>query len=311
MNPSPDRFEHLTFLGDPPAPTVPVAQRAVPPRKLADEIRLGPDGAAFFEALCSGWGLRASRYRDSILSRRQAACLRTLRTSSPGEGEIIVARDPQASERALGAVMIGVTGFFRDVTVFDALRPLLRMLRQAPAPLRAMSVGCSDGSELYSLAILLAEEGLLGDSRLVGLDCRPAAIRSARAGVYSNAAVADINPGRRERFFVALARTGPARATGRVAASQVRVAEDLRAACEWLVADAFSLGCEKGEPGMDLIMCRNLAIYLKPDSATELLSRCVAQLRPGGLLITGKAERPSAEVRSVLQQVAPCIHRRT
>jgi chemotaxis protein methyltransferase CheR len=305
MNPQCDRFEHLKFLGDPPAPAALPAARAKPERRAPAEVCLGQDGALFYEALCRAWGLTASRYRDSILSRRQNACLRALRAASPISGASLMGRDQQASERALGAVMIGVTEFFRDSAVFEALRPWVHTL-PGDATLQALSIGCSDGSELYSLGILLAEEGMLQRSRLRGVDCRPTAIETARSGIYPAAALAGIDASRRANFFAPVARTGLSARK----APRVRIAEEVRRACEWRVADAFSLAPEPGKPGVDIILCRNLAIYLKPDAATELWERCVACLRPGGLLITGKAERPPSEFRTALRRLGTCIYQR-
>jgi chemotaxis protein methyltransferase CheR len=307
MNPPCNQqFEHLKFLGDPPAPAALVAVPAKAKRRRQDEVSLGQDGAAFFEALCNAWGLTASRYRDSILLRRQNACLRALRATSPVSGAFLMSRDQRASERALGAVMIGVTEFFRDSAVFEALRPWVRALREDSVTLNALSIGCSDGSELYSLGILLAEEGMLDSSRLRGLDCRPTAIETARQGIYPATAVAGIDASRRANFFVPVARTG----LSVQKVPRVRVAEEVRMACEWRVADAFSLAPEPDQPAMDIILCRNLAIYLKPDAATELWERCIACLRPGGLLITGKAERPPSGFRAALRRLGTCMYRR-
>jgi chemotaxis protein methyltransferase CheR len=84
----------------------------------------------------------------------------------------------------------------------------------------------------------------------------------------------------------------------------------LRAHCRWSVGDAFRLPPEVDGAGTrDLVLCRNLAIYLTPESAADLWERCLAQLRPGGLLVTGKAERPPAHIRPALERVGPCIYR--
>lgn len=288
----PDNFQYLRFLGDhpgtPPSP-LPAKRADAASRSL---VKLENDSVFFFEKLCGAWGLSASRYRDSIFARRQAACLRSLRAASPGDGARLIGTDSEASERALGAVMIGVTEFFRDPAVFEALRPMLGGLRRVAEPLRALSIGCSDGSELYSLAILLAEEGMLSDAWLHGVDCRPAAIRSAMAGVYTAAALDALAPALRARYF-----------------QDHRIT--LRDHCRWSVGDAFNLPPEVDAPGTrDLVLCRNLAIYLNLESAAELWGRCVAQLRPGGLLVTGKAERPPGRIRSDLERVGPCIYRR-
>jgi chemotaxis protein methyltransferase CheR len=309
--PLPDSYRHIRFLDDNPAPACPrpAAERSQAVR-ASRSVEFGKDSALFFETLCGAWGLTASRYRDSILARRQAACLRSLRATSPANGVVLISRDSAASERALGAVMIGVTEFFRDPAVFDALRPMLGGLKADAGPLRALSIGCSDGSELYSLAILLAEEGMLSGARLHGVDCRPGAIRSAKAGVYVASALDTVDPALRARYFEPVSGTGMMRSRGASRAAWMRVSHALRARCRWTVGDAFRLPPEFDRAhASDLVLCRNLGIYLTPESAAELWERCVGQLRPGGLLVTGKAERPPARIRPLLERIGPCIYR--
>jgi chemotaxis protein methyltransferase CheR len=302
-------FEHLTFIGELGGSASARRSRRREPAPPAEAARLEPASYAFFEALCQRWGLSAARYRHSILARRTAACLRALRVATPAEGLRALARNPAASERALAAVMIGVTEFFRDAVVFDTLRSALRARVGGGQPLRVLSVGCSDGSELYSLAMMLAEDGLLDRAELRGVDCRPAAVATARAGLYPEAAVQRVERALRARYLArATGATLPRRSRGGVT-SYVRVADELRAACRFAVADAFGPAIATGPPH-DVILCRNLAIYLTPAAAAELWARCLEQLAPEGLLVAGKAERPPAELRPRLSRVGPCVYRK-
>ena len=78
------------------------------------------------------------------------------------------------SDRALNALLIGVTGFFRDEGAFAHLQDVAipELLRNSPSP-RMLCVGCSDGAEPYSLAITLLEAGGR-DFSIRGIDCRRA-----------------------------------------------------------------------------------------------------------------------------------------
>ncbi len=269
-------------------------------------ITLNPESAAYFDALCARWGLRAQRYRASIFLRRQAASLRALRAGSARDGAVALMRDAGAAERALSAVMIGVTSFFRDPRVFSTLRDHVRAMHRGRGPLRVLSIGCSDGSELYSLAILMKEDGLLRGSRLLGIDCRPAAIAKAQEGLYSAQAIEAIPADLRFKYFNPVNRS-----LQRCGKRQLlRISDRLRAACRWQVADAFTHGLGEDAGKHDVILCRNLAIYLTPAAAGELWSMLVSQLRPGGLLLVGKAERPTPEVRSLLIRRSRCLYQR-
>jgi chemotaxis methyl-accepting protein methylase len=84
-----------------------------------------------------------------------------------------------------------------------------------------------------------------------------------------------------------------------------RVRPELRAAVQWRTGDLTRM-CEPGT--WDLILCRNLTMYLRPDVAARIYVALEEALRPGGFLVLGKAERPIAAQR--LGLVAPCIYRR-
>lgn len=202
--------------------------------------------------------------------------------------------------------MIGVTSFFRDRAVFHALGHRMRHLHDQRGRLNVLSVGCSDGSELYSTAMLLAEGGMLSTSRLRGIDCRPDAIEKARAGIYRADTLAEVPKALAERYFE------PADVQERLsrrlsrATSAVRVVRAVREACEWAVADGFALS----QQTFDVVLCRNVAIYLTMDSAAQLWSTLASRLSPGGLLVVGKAERPPSTVRAECARVSRCIYQK-
>jgi chemotaxis protein methyltransferase CheR len=310
MSSPPAAYRHLTFFGERPA-QIPAASlpRVTVQRRLHPLVvpELDAQSLAFFSALCDRAGIQAGRYRHSILQRRSAACLRALKAADIAQGAQAIRRDTAAAQRALGAVMIGVTEFFRDPAVFQALRPLLRDLAERRGQLEAMSIACSNGAELYSLAMLLADEGLLERSILWGIDCRADAIETARAGVISPASAALLGGGP-WRKYLSPCPAAPSPGQGPRDTCNVRLADSLRQACRWLVADAFAIPRPPLGPGeVDIVLCRNLSIYLKPEAACELWRLLVSRLGPGGLLVVGKAERPASEL---LERLAPCIYQR-
>jgi chemotaxis methyl-accepting protein methylase len=308
-----DRFRHVTFVGPTRAspdtgllrPRTPVARSSGRGQPLDSATRL------FYGRVCRAGGLRVGRYRDTILHRRRAACLRALRVPQLEAGLDLVRRKPDLAQRALGALMIGVTSFYRDPQVFDALRPLLGPLAHRRGRLDALSAGCSDGAELYSLAMLLDQAGLLAGSGMWGFDCRPEAIEAARAGVYPRESTSSLPGVLGERYLAPLPNSALGIASRKTPGERVVVSGRLRVACHWAVADVFQLGHEPPvlRPA-DLILCRNLAIYLTPEAATELWNLLYTRLRPGGLLVVGRAERPTPSVAGSLSRVGPCIYRK-
>ncbi|HEY9250262.1 MAG TPA: CheR family methyltransferase [Rariglobus sp.] len=238
-------------------------------------------------------GLSPAAYRSAAMERRVSACLRQLRVDSPQAARVLLERKPELLPVVLSTVLIGVSEFFRDKPVFDYARDtVLPELLRTRAGLRVCGVGVSGGQEIYSMAMLLAEAGVLENSRLTGLDCRTEAIRRASAGIYGAGELAGIEPGRRERFFQPKDGGWEARSV-------------LKQRIHWQVADLLTF--DAAEPS-DLMLFRNVAIYFNDTHGAEAWTRLCAQLVDGGYLITGKAEKPPSALPLV--RVAPSIYRK-
>jgi chemotaxis methyl-accepting protein methylase len=216
-----------------------------------------------------------------------------LRVADVGDARQLLERDRRKVQVAISALVIGVTSFFRDDHVFnDIATTVLPALPKPPNRCRIWSVGCSDGEELYSVAMLLSEAGLLASADVLGTDCRASAVAHARDGLYDATALTRIPRQWWEKYFVH-------------EGARLRVAPQLRSAVHWRVADASQI-CEPG--AWDVVLCRNMAMYMRANVAAALWRRFEAALRPGGFLILGKAERPIGTQR--LSPLASCIYRR-
>jgi chemotaxis protein methyltransferase CheR len=258
----------------------------------ADPARLDGQWQGFYDQLFELHNLEAGLYRSSVLERRKSACLRAIRAVEVTAAHARIAADPMAAERALQAVMIGVTSFWRDPPVFQALA---QVLESSQKPLSVLSVGCSDGAELYSVAMLLAELGI-EPAGLLGVDCRGSAIQGARLATYPDTYVRNLPEHLQRKYLLAV----PAHPRG-----AVQVTAALRDRCQWVVANIFNLSTDHT---FDLILCRNLSIYLAPDAAVTLSGILFERLAAGGILVLGKAERPATTHR--LERLAPCIYRK-
>jgi chemotaxis methyl-accepting protein methylase len=298
----PNRYRHVVFTGGGGiggggiggARIVNLAPQPEPrpdARLMRQELTEEED--AFIRSLFACAGLDANAYRPESLRRRLHACLRALRAGSILDARRTLAYNPSLVSVALNAVVLGVTSFFRDAAVYDQIAfNVLPALFRSGCPARVWSVGCSDGQELYSVAILLAELNLLDGCYLLGTDCRGEAIQRARDGYYDAAALRNVPHAWVERYFH--------RQTDRW-----RVVSSLRTAVQWRTADVTRVA----EPGVwDLILCRNMAMYLRPEASGKLWELFERALRPGGYLVLGKAERPINARR--LSPVGPCLYRR-
>ncbi|HET8773769.1 MAG TPA: protein-glutamate O-methyltransferase CheR, partial [Thermoanaerobaculia bacterium] len=95
-----------------------------------------------------------------------------------------VLHDPQSMERLLLDLSINTTAMFRDPTFYSAFRrKIIPMLRTYPF-VRIWHAGCSTGEEVYSMAILLQEEGLYDRCRIYATDINEAVLQKAKSGIF-------------------------------------------------------------------------------------------------------------------------------
>ena len=216
-----------------------------------------------------------------------------MRVSTLADARSLAQRNPDLAREALESLVIGVTQFFRDAEAFDFLRDTVFPDLTGPGGYASIwSAGCSDGAELYSLAILFAEQGVLHRRRMLGTDCRALAMTRAAAGVFDVDVLRFVPSHLLVKYFH---RRG----------AEWQIAHWLRHQMHWRRSDLLTVQ----EPGpWDLILCRNLSIYLQPRAVATVWYRLHDALKVGGLLMTGKAERPPAGLR--LAPVGPCLYRR-
>jgi chemotaxis protein methyltransferase CheR len=230
---------------------------------------------AVLPALSREVGIELGAYRREHVLARVKRALEHERLASVDELLQLVRTSRAARSRFRRSVAVSVSGLFRDRDQFNLLEAeLLPPLLARGGRLRVWSAGCADGSELYSVALLLERLGGLDRSYLLGSDLLDENIRAARAGVYGDVVV-------------------PPTVKGRV---------------RWELRDLVSEGAPPGT--YDLVLCRNLAIYLAP-GAKEALHRVLAgALAPGGVLLLGRAERLTDPGTLGVSRAGPHAYRR-
>ena len=291
--PGGESLAHIGFVGRAAARPRHVPSRPAAAARLLPPLHPAPGPVDSFIAwVLESAGLPAAAYRAAPLQRRLASCLRALQVDSVAGARRRLTDRPDLLAPAVGALLIGVTEFFRDADEFDALRRVIGAeLAPRPGPIRIWSAACANGAELISLAMLLAEEGLLDRSHLLGTDCRIDAIQEAQCGLYRQAAAQAVPAALRRKYL-------------RQAGAQWHVADDLRRVVRWRVRDLLA-GPEEGP--WDIILWRNMSIYLEAPSAAAVWASLVSTLRPGGLLVVGRAER--APAAAGLTPLSRCIYR--
>ncbi len=226
------------------------------------------------------------------------ACIRWLISSTLSKSQI---------EILAGHFTVGETYFFRDKRTFafleeKGLPELIELRRTTGKYLRIWSAGCCTGEEPYSLAILLHK--ILGDAKdwnitILATDINPVFLKKASAGIYGKWSFRDTPEWVRERYFT------------KTEKNQFELLPKIRKR----VSFAYHNLAENAYPSpltntkaLDLILCRNVLMYLAPDHQTQVIGKLRQCLVQGGWLITGPSESNdalSSEFGSVNFQGAP------
>ena len=196
----------------------------------------------------------------------------------------LLQENPQETELLFKELLIGVTSFFRDPAAWERLRkeimPALLAHRPTGGTIRAWTPGCSTGEEAYSLAIVFKEA--LQQAKPAGsvslqvfaTDLDRDAIEKARAGVYPANITADVSQERLRRFFIQEER-------GYLVGKEIR---------EMAVFASQNVIMDPPFTKLDILVCRNLLIYLTPELQKKLIPLFHYSLNPGGVLFLGSAE---------------------
>lgn len=225
--------------------------------------------------LSAASGLRLGCFRAELVADRIERGLAAENVATPADLAAALRRDARARERFRRAVAVSHSGFFRDPHQFEALeqRILPRLLENARR-LRVWSAGCANGLELWSLAVVLNRLGVLDQADLLGSDLLEENLGVARAGVYD---VVEIRPARRARP-------------------------------RWERRDLVQDPPPRGR--WDLILCRNVAIYLQPDAKARMHRMLAGALAPGGVLMLGRSERLGDPAALGLRRLEPHVYER-
>jgi chemotaxis protein methyltransferase CheR len=136
------------------------------------------------EGVYRHYGLDFRGYALGSLKRRLARRMHEEGTPTLSALQDLVLHDPGAMERLLVALSISVTSMFRDPSFYRALREkVVPILRTYPF-IRVWNAGCATGEETLSIAIVLAEEGLLERTRIYATDFNAGVVDHARLGEF-------------------------------------------------------------------------------------------------------------------------------
>ena len=240
-------------------------------------------------------GIDLAVYKRAYLLRRLAVRQRAAGIAGLGDYVARVAADPAEAAAFLRTLTVNVSEFFRNPSLFRLLEQQILPERLAACaregrPFQAWSAGCATGDEVYSVALLLGRLGAPpAGADLLGTDLDAEAIKIARGGAYEPSSLREVPAALRERWFEP---APPPRSW--------KVRAPYPARIQFRVHDVLRTPPRRGQ---DLVLCRNLMIYLEPALQETVLLHLAAALRPGGVLALGRVERLSGAGRARFEPI--------
>jgi chemotaxis protein methyltransferase CheR len=205
---------------------------------------------------------------------------------------LVMGREPSLSNQVVEALLNNETYFFRDRTPFDLLAchalPTLAKSRASSRRIRIWSAGCSTGQEAYSLAMLFAESQANWRDWTIDIlatDVSSSVIDRARSGVYTQFEVQrGLGINQTIRWF-------------EEGEDGWRAVETLRKPVRFQVHNLLEQPPHPGD--FDIILCRNVLLYLCAEKRALAFERLASAMAPDGWLMLGAGETVIGQTRKL------------
>lgn len=225
-------------------------------------------------------GIDFSYYKENTIIRRLERRVSINRFNTIEEYLVHLSESDKEKDTLYREMLIGVTRFFRDHEAFASLEKnvIPKIFDQRKDAIRIWTAGCSTGEEVYSVALLLQEymtqRNIRCDIKIFATDIDRQSLEIAGQGFYPDSIVSDIDPVLLKKYFTRHE-------------NGYQVNENIR---KMVVFATHNLLKDPPFSKLDLLICRNLFIYFKPEMQQRLLSMFYYSLNPNGYLFLGSSE---------------------
>jgi chemotaxis protein methyltransferase CheR len=234
------------------------------------------------EGIHRRYGFDFRDYAPASLRRRLRRRMDGEKVATVSALQDLLLHDPAVMERLLLDLSVNVTAMFRDPSFFVSLRQkVVPLLRTYPFS-RIWVAGCSTGEEVYSLAIVLAEEGLADRVRIYATDINEAVIETAKLGVFPLEKM--------QEYTQNYIRAGGTRSFSEYYVARYDGALFARSLVDAAVFAQHNLVSDAAFNEFNVIVCRNVMIYFAEPLQRRVHSLFYESLATFGVLALGQKE---------------------
>lgn len=191
-------------------------------------------------------------------------------------------KDSHAFDDLLSDISITVTEFFRDPHFYKAFADLVVPKLKTYPYIKLWHAGCATGEEIYSMAILLHENGFLDKSLIYGTDFNKSALDIAKSGVYPENKVSLYN----NNYIKAMGRDS----LQEYFTKKYQFLKVKKFLQEKVVLSHHNLSTDSSFGEVEVIVCRNVLIYFDDNLRDKVIKLFLQSLSPQGFLVLGDRE---------------------
>lgn len=254
-------------------------------------------------------GFDFSGYRKSMIERRVQKRVFATKNKDISDYLEYINRVPEELDKLIDVFTINVSRFFRNSLIFEYVsKIIIPDLIQIKAKensnnknIRIWSAGCSYGEEPYSMAIILNEliskEKFNFRTDIFATDMDKKAIKKAIAGVYGYDSIKNIKFGILQKYF-------------NLDKDEYKINSEIKKMIQFSFYDL--LDKKRMAPpdsifgGFDIVLCRNVLIYLEPEYQKIIFNKLFKSLNKNGYLLLGDAEVPIEGYKHKFKRVNNC-----
>lgn len=196
--------------------------------------------------------------------------------------QALALHQPQMMEKLLLDLSINVTAMFRDPTFYQAFRERVVPLLRTYPYIRIWHAGCATGEEVYSMAILLQEEGLYERSRIYATDINEVVLQKAKEGIFPLDRMQEYT----ENYIAA----GGKRAFSDYYTAKYGGALFNGSLTKNVVFSLHNLVTDRSFAEFNVILCRNVLIYFDKSLQARVHGLFYDSLATFGILVLGSKE---------------------
>lgn len=234
------------------------------------------------ESIRFAYGYDFTEYAEASVKRRIDQFMKTNKIPTLQDLGRILLKDETVFEQFVQDITVNVTEMFRDPTFYKTLREKV-VDRLATYPfIKIWIAGSSTGEEIYSIAILLKEEGLLKRSVIYATDINQKALQTAKEGIYPI--------GQMKNYTTNYIKAGGKYSFSDYYTAKYNAVLLDKSLKQNIVFSAHNLAADKSFNEFQLILCRNVLIYFSQGLQNKVINLFYESLCPFGFLALGNKE---------------------